>query len=184
MSEPAHERTQRRRPWALFYRLSFANKILVTTLILLVILGLTGTVIFWRVLRARLSDEFATTGRMLALEAATRAGPLLARGDADGLVNLVRQLKSIDESIGYVMVRDRDGKVVAHTFSWDPPREVLARARKPSPTGVSGFRRIDIEDECYLDVAAPVVAEAKGAGSLQVGVRTERIDRFVRRINL
>ena len=76
MPEQSATGKRRRWPWGRFYELSFANKILVTTLVLLIVLGVAGTAIFWGMLKSRLSEEFAGTSRMLAKGAAARAGPI------------------------------------------------------------------------------------------------------------
>ena len=114
------------------------------------------------------------TSRMLAVGTASRAGPLLRAGDTEGLTALLRELKRVDASIAYVVLADRDGEIVAHTFSWDPPEIVVRREREHVTLDESGFRRIEIEGESYLDVVAPVLAGTKGVGTLQVGVRAER----------
>ena len=75
------ERTRRRRHLPFFYKLSFANKILVSTLALLGVLGVTGTVVFQLVLRSRLYDEVAVSTQMLAASTAQRAAGLLASQD-------------------------------------------------------------------------------------------------------
>ena len=90
MISPATEPSSKPRKPTLFYKLGLANKFLVTTLVLLVVLGVAGSVVFWRILRSRLTEEFASTTRLVAIESASRAAPLLARGDREGLADLQR----------------------------------------------------------------------------------------------
>jgi len=184
LSPSKNTNAQRRIPRTFFYKLSFANKILVTTLVLLVLLGATGMLVFWGVLRSRLSHEFTSATHLLAREAAVRAGPLLAGGDADALSRLALEVQSLDPTISYVLFADRGGQVVAHTFSWDPPEALQVGDREPAALGEGDFRRVRLEGEEYLDVAAPVLAEAKGVGSIRIGIRADRVHRVVRQINL
>jgi len=177
-------RPGRRRYLPVFYKLSLANKILVATLALLTLLGVTGTVGFQLMLRSRLHEEVASSTRMLAAAAAGQAAPMLAKLDVEGLSKLVTQLVRIDDTIAYAMVVDRGGKVVAHTFSWDPPDVVLRPHRDPSPVDDDEYRRLLFQGHTYLDVAAPILSGASGVGILQVGIGIERVDRFVSQINL
>ncbi len=177
-------RSGRRRHIPLFYKLSFANKILSVTLVLLTLLGISGTVGLQLVLRSRLHNEVASSTRMLAAEAAGRAAPLLAERNVKGLASLVSQLERIDDTIAYAMVVNRAGEVVAHTFSWDPPDIVLNPRGPPSPLGGDAYRMVSFQGHTYLDVAAPILDGVNGAGTLQVGIGIERVDRFVSQLNL
>ena len=163
-----------------FYKLNLTNKILASTVALLLLFGLLGTVVFQRVLRSRMAREVADSSSMLAAATAARATPLI--GDRDALVQLVRETEQVDETISYVMVVDADGGVLAHTFSWDPPDAVLVRHDHPPPVGTPDFRRIDLQGETYLDVAAPIVDGGQGLGVVQIGTSTERIGGFIQNL--
>jgi PAS domain S-box-containing protein len=167
-----------------FYKLSFADKIVVLTLPLLAVLGVAWTVGFQLVLRSRLHDEVGSSTRMLAVAAAEQASPLLAKADARGLADFVTRLGRIDDTIAYALVVDRAGEVAAHTFSWDPPSVILARRGVPSPVGGDEYRIVRFDGHTYLDVVAPILSGTTGVGTLQVGIGVERIDRFVGRLNL
>lgn len=173
-----------RRFLPLFYKLSFANKILTCTLALLTFLGAAGTVVFQLVLRSRLYDEVAASTQLLAATNAQQAGEPLARGDGEQLTALAAKAVQLDDTIAYALFFDRDGEVMAHTFEWDPPAAVLREHSVPSPMGESGYRRVEILGETYLDVSAPVIAGSRGAGRIQLGVRSTRIDAFVGQLNV
>ena len=147
----------------MFYKLSLASKILVATAALFVLLGVAGTVGFRLLARSRLDQEVALGTRMLASTAAEQASPLLAQGDAAALGKLVTRLQAVDRSISYALVRDRTGKVVAHTFSWDPPGSVLRPLPTHSPTRGDDYRKVQFEGRTYLDVVAPIRVDATGA---------------------
>ncbi len=176
--------TRRRRHLPFFYKLSFANKILLSTLALLGVLGVTGTVVFQLVLRSRLYDEVAASTQLLAASTAQRAAGPLASQDATALRELVAQAVQLDETIAYALVLDRDGEVVAHSFAWDPPTVVLGGRAPPSPVGSDDYRKVQVAGVTYLDVAAPVMIGPRGAGSLQLGVSSARVDQFVSQLNV
>lgn len=177
-------RTSRRRYLPVFYKLSFANKILVVALVLLMLLGIPGTIGFQLVLRSRLHDEVASSTRMLANVVAKQAAPLLVGDNVKDFISLLTQLERIDDTIAYVVVVNRAGKVVAHTFSWDPPDVVLKPPDNPSPMGEDEYRKVHFNGHTYLNISAPILSGAIGAGTLQVGIGIERIDRFIRQLNL
>lgn len=167
-----------------FYKLSFANKILVLTLALLALLGAAGAAGLYVLLRSRLHDEVALSTRMLALAAAEQAGVLLASGNTEGLRRFVSRLGSFDDSIAYALLANRDGEVVVHTFSWDPPTVVAEAPQPPPPVGNSGYRVVHFAGNGYLDVTVPILQGTVGAGFLRIGVKTRRIDRFVGGLSL
>ena len=173
-----------RHPRPFFYKLSLANKILIATLALLVLLGALGVVGFQFVLRSYLHGEVAASTRMLAASAAEQAGPLLARSDTEALHRLMVDLQRIDETIAYAMVIDRSGNVVAHTFPWDPPAAIRGPPPAPSAVGNDGYRQVRFEGRTYLDVSAPIRTGPSGAGAVQIGIDIERVGRFVGELNL
>jgi PAS domain S-box-containing protein len=171
---------RRRRPSGLFYKLSFASKILAAMLVLLVSLGFIVTIGIQLALRSLLQDEVATGARALAIVTAQRAAPLVAVRDRDALAGLVEDVARSDAAIAYALVVDRAGEVVAHTFAWDPPDAVVQPRRAPSPVRDDEYRLVRYDGHTYVDVAAPILAGAMGAGTLQIGIRGERIDGMIR----
>jgi len=185
LSGPPPESAGRQQHFPLFYKLSLANKILVSTGTLLLLLGLSGTVIFQFVLRDQLVGEFANNAAATASVVANQASHCPAVADTVCLETLLSDLKSADETVGYAVIVHRDGEVLAHTFSWDPPDAVLGYGGEPSSaSGAAAPRKVTIEGERYLEVAAPIRAKTQGVGVLYIGVTTARISSFVGRLNL
>ncbi|MBW2528914.1 MAG: PAS domain S-box protein [Deltaproteobacteria bacterium] len=173
----------RRRHLPFFYKLSFANKILAATLALLTLLGAAGTAGFQLVLRSRLHDEIASSSRVLAATAATQAAPALAGRTEEAMARVVEDLLRRDASVAYAMIVDRHGKVWAHTFPWDPPRELAQRTIDPA-IDEGPYRQVDVDGRTCLEVSAPIRAGTQGLGVLRLGIGSERADRFVRDINV
>jgi len=164
-----------------FDKLSVAHKFLVATLALLLLLGIGSSVVFQRVLRSQLADELAAGTRIMAAAAATSAAPAARTEDAEVLGALTAELKHLDDNIAYVLILDREGQVLAHTFGWDPPDSVLRPAGDTSLLGEQETRMVRVDGSKLMDVAVPLVDQGRGVGLLQVGIGTERVDRFVQR---
>jgi len=165
-----------------FYKLNLTNKILASTVVLLLLFGLLGMVVLQRVLRSRMASEVADSSSMLAAATAAHASSMF--DDRDALVRLVRETEQVDETISYVMVVGAEGDVLAHTFSWDPPDAVLVRHDAPSPVGSPDVLRVELQGETYLDVAAPIVDGSRGQGIVQIGTSMVRIDGFIQDLGL
>ena len=170
----------------LLYKLTLADKILVATLLLILMVGVVGTAVFRTVLRGRLSEEAAASTAVLAAAAAQNASIHLHGGGRAELQRMVDDLQRLDESVAYALVLDRDGTVLAHTFSWDPPQEVIALSvgNDPAALGATDPRRVLLDGELFLDVTAPIVVDAAGAGELRLGTSLERVDRIAGELNL
>jgi len=168
------------------YKLTLADKILVATLLLILMVGVVGTAVFRTVLRGRLSDAAAAATAVLAAAASQRAADALAADDRAELQRIVDQLGQLDETVAYALVLDREGEVLAHTFSWDPPPEVIAVTLDASQAalGATEPRRVTLDGELVLDVTAPIVVGAQGAGELRVGTSLTRVNRIAGELNL
>ena len=186
MTDPLADRSGHRSTLPFFYKLTLADKILVVTLVLVLLVGVVGTAVFRTVLRSKLSEEAGASSAILAAAAAQRAADPLGHGDHAELQRIVDQLHQLDETVAYALVTDRDGAVLAHTFSWDPPDEVTGLSPDPSlaAMGTAEPRRVELEGESFLDVTAPIVVDAVGAGELRVGVSLNRVDRIAGELNL
>ena len=184
MTAQGADSARRRSALPFFYKLTFADKILVASLVLILAVGVVGTAVFRTVLRGRLAEESGATTAVLAAAAAQRAADPLKRGDTGELQHIIEQLHQLDETVAYAMVTGRDGTPLAHTFSWDPPEEILESGAGADVLGPRAPRRVELDGEVYIDVAAPIVVDAVGAGELRVGTSLERVDRIAGELNL
>ncbi len=92
---------------------------------------------------------------------------ILLERDSASLQSLVDQYAEI-EGVGYILVRDRDGEVLAHTFVPCVPPELLdARQQGPVHLEVQGLGR-------FLDVPADILDGE--IGQVHVGMKQEVID--------
>ena len=152
---------------------------------MLLLLGLSGTIIFQLVLRSQLLDEFANNVTATASVVANQAGHCPAVADTVCLETLLEDLKGADTTVGYAVIVHRNGEVLAHTFPWDPPDVILGYGGEPaSSSGDTARRSVDIDGDRYLEVSAPIRAKTEGVGVLYIGVTTARISGFVGRLNL
>ena len=179
MTSPGDLRPRRHLP--VFDKLTVAHKFLVATLALLLLLGIGASLVFQRVLRAQLADELATGTRMMAAAASRGAAPLTGAEDRNALAALANDVEHLDSNIEYVVVVDRQGEVIAHTFGWDPPESVPRKVGETPLLGEQATRTVHIEGKPLMDVAVPLVDQGRGVGLLQIGIGTDRVDRLVQR---
>ncbi len=164
----------------LFDKLALADKILVSTLALLLLLGVMGTLATRVVIRAHLEDEIANSARRVATAQAPEAAGLLQAGDMAALATWVQQLVDADRSDSYAIVTDRDGRILAHTFPWDPPAAIEA----PAPALDTKPRELVLDDRHVVEVVVPLRAGPEGDGYLRVGSDLARIDGVMGRMTL
>ncbi len=169
---------------SLLYKLTFADKILLSTIAILLLLAICGALTFQVFLRSRLRSELAEGTGYLAMVAAGRAAELFASADEEGLRRLAAEVAGLNAGIGYLVIRDRQGRVVAHSFSWDPPSQLDDMPVNPLPAGAPVVSQVSFDGVSYLDVVLTIVVDGKGAGFLELGVPLHRANQLAWELTL
>ncbi len=169
---------------SLFYKLRFTDKILLIAAALLLGLSLAGALVFRSALQGRLEEAVVADHRALISLGAQRVVERLSGNDESGLSRTLTELCHLDDGLAYAVVRDRQGELLAHSFSWDPPAVVLNAFEDPEPLEQRGYERISFSGQDYLALTEPLLLGAQGAGELQLGIHAERADLTVRQLNL
>lgn len=161
--------------WAL--GVSVRTKIMGALLVMAVLLGLGVTrelrVTFMRTLR----EEIEREGLYVARAALNRATPLLLADTRVGLRELATGFCAGNRSVQYIVFRDREGRILAHTFVGPVPEAVR---QVPAPPESVDHRTtlIDSQGQLIRDVAVRPLR--RDAGYVQVGVTEEWLHRRVR----
>lgn len=155
-------------------RLRFSTKIgLGTSMIVLlaaVLLALTFSTLSTRVL----INENKKHGLVLAENLALRALDPMFSADFLQMKDLVDGVRDVDENVDYAFILDRDGNVLAHTFSRGMPvglvgANVLPRSQENATV------LIDTGRSFVYDFAVPVVVAENRLGTVRVGLSRSKI---------
>ena len=125
-------------------------------------------------LRARLTEELIGRGSAIAGALAATGGELLLNGETRAMQGLVDRVSGLG-GVTYVLVEDRDGGLLAHTFPGGVPPG-LSGAGAPDRGRVRATRYVDPVTRGrrdVLDVTAPMFSGEVGA--VRVGMDTAAV---------
>ncbi|WP_245628678.1 hypothetical protein [Salidesulfovibrio brasiliensis] len=111
---------------------------------------------------------------MLAENLALRALDPMFSADFLLLKDLVDGVRDVDENVDYAFILDRDGNVLAHTFSRGMPVG-LVKANELPPVEESATVLIDTGRSYVYDFAVPVEVAEKRLGTVRVGLSRSKI---------
>ena len=127
-------------------------------------------------LRARLTEELVARGHAIAGALAGTGGDLMLNGETRAMQGLVDRVSGLG-GVTYILVEDRDGKLLAHTFRGGVPSELSgAHAGAPDRGRVRETHYVDPVTQVrrdVLDVAAPMFSGEVGA--VRVGMDTAAV---------
>lgn len=135
-----------------------------------VLLALTFSTLSTRVL----INENKKHGLVLAENLALRALDPMFSADFLQMKDLVDGVRDVDENVDYAFILDRDGNVLAHTFSRGMPvglvgANVLPRSQENATV------LIDTGRSFVYDFAVPVVVAENRLGTVRVGLSRSKI---------
>jgi HAMP domain-containing protein len=139
----------------------------------IVLFGAVSTVATSHILDARMKHELKTSEVAFARSLATRFFKSIKDKDKVTVTDaLLDELALRPEKIGYLMVLDKDGGRVAHTFLAPIPSSLSAL---PTSYDQSKFRidRIESPEVDVYDVSVPVLEGIAPVGSVHVGLRND-----------
>lgn len=160
--------------------ISLKNKIYFsTTAVILLISVLIALFTRW-ILISSLTDELKLRGLGIAQSIAESSRSYLLTQDIPQLTRLIFDARLGERRVlvSYVFITDKQGKVVAHTFTRPFP-EIL-RTVNPLQAGESyTIELIQTGWEDIYDVAVPVVEGIYEIGSVHIGLYKEHIDQLI-----
>ena len=162
---------------------NLTTRVLVAVVALFVAAAALSGLLAALLLAETLDRQYRSKGEAIA---ATVAGAsmddVLLGKDAGSLQALVDQYAET-EGVSYILVHNRAGEVIAHTFAPEVPPELMALIGREQP---SNAHRLRVGPRDYLDIAAPILDGE--IGHVHVGMDQATIDatfwRSVRRQGL
>jgi PAS domain S-box-containing protein len=162
-------------------RLSFKNKILFSTLLIVVLLAMAVAAVVRWVLLPSLTTGLKARGAGIAQSIAGLSRGAILTGDRAMLTSMIfdeKQLEQRRDFVSYILILDKDQEVLAHTFIGELPDSILG-ANKPLPDQTRSIQSIRLPEERVFDIAVPVREGFYQIGTVRVGLNKAVIDRLI-----
>jgi PAS domain S-box-containing protein len=147
---------------------------LVITIILFGVVASLSAVLTLVILHRHLTDEYVSKGTAIAESIAAQAAELILTRDPATIQAAMDQYLQI-EGVSFVYVVDDAGRLVSHTFSPEPPTEMLDLRGDPSRIIVTEMASPAVGK--HIHITAPILAGA--AGYVHVGMDKSIITRHL-----
>ncbi len=148
---------------------------------LVIVVGLFGSInifLLHRIIYSSLEDELQQRGLYISRTISERATDQLLFDDIVGLNRLVNEMRSIDASVEYVFILNRNREVVAHTFEDYFPAALLAIQEMPYSGEISTMHiQPQGTGKVVRDIAVPLLDGR--AGYARVGLSEDHIYRSI-----
>jgi two-component system, NtrC family, sensor kinase len=153
------------------------------TLGIFVVVTLFGTInilLIHRIISSLLEDELQQRSLYISRTISERAIDQLLFDDVVGLNNLVNEMKSVDASVEYVFIMDRNLEVRAHTFENYFPVELLKLQNLPEDDEISTMLiQPEGSNNTIRDFTLPLLGGR--AGYARVGITEVHIGQAINR---
>lgn len=161
--------------------LSFKNKVLFSTTLIVVLLGIAVVIVVRWVLLPSLTSELQRRGVAIAQSIAGQSRDYILVEDKPMLTSLIFDEKQLEERrllISYIFILDSSQEVLAHTFigefsSW------IVGANLLLPDQVLSVKPIKIPEGHIYDIAVTVKEGIYQIGTVRVGLNKAVIDRLM-----
>jgi histidine kinase len=164
-----------------FRNLSFKNKILFSTItvILSLSVGILAATRF--ILIPALTDELKRRGIGIGQSLADLSKSYILHEDIPNLIGLVFDTAFLGERrqlVAYVFITDTGGQVLAHSFTSEFPGS-LAGINPVKPGQTHAIQQVDIQGYDSYDIAVPIMEGIYQIGAAHVGLSKNHIDHLV-----
>jgi HAMP domain-containing protein len=140
--------------------MSLRSRIVSITIGTIVVIGVGAMVYVWFSFRKLMKNDIERVGVTVATIFSREASPFLIGDDIVSLNRLVDETKRLNKDISYVLVVDKEGKAVAHTFT-EVPSNLMNVTRLPSTKKYS-VKAIRVNGGVVHDVSVPILGGTLG----------------------
>ena len=147
-------------------------------------LGLTLGIISTHIASTELIKENKERGKVLSSNLAYRAEEPLLTQDFLRLKSLVEEMLQTNTGLAYAFIRDKSGRIMAHTFEKGIPVDLLHLYGKKRD--ISKFRStllLTQEGKIY-DFANPIKLQGQRLGTVRLGMYRQRVESMIKRLSL
>ena len=160
--------------------ISLKNKIYFATTAVIVLISVLIALFTRWILISSLTNELKQRGLGIAQSNAAGSRGYLLTQDVPQLTRLVFDARLGERRllINYAFIADKQGKVVAHTFTHPFP-EMLRQVNPITPGALHAIKLIQTGREDIYDVAVPVLEGLYEIGSIHIGLYKKHIDQLI-----
>lgn len=167
-----------------FRNISFKNKILISTLLVILLLGVGVTLTSRWILLPTLTSQLKQRGLGIAQSIAESSrGYILTENIADltSLIFDAAQLQERRPLINYIFISDKEYNILSHTFT-SPFAEELRTANIIRPEQSHKIKLLKVRGESAYDIAVPILEGIYHIGTVHVGLSKKHIDRLISKL--
>jgi len=164
-----------------FRNISFKNKILLSTLLVILLLSAGVFLAIRWILLPNLTSQLKLRGLGIAQSIADSSRAYILTENTSELTSLLFDTAQLEERkplIAYIFILDMDNNVLSHNFTYPFPQG-LAKANVISPEQSHKIKRIPLYDRFAYDIAVPVLEGIYQVGTVHVGLSKEHIDDLI-----
>ncbi|MFC1821553.1 ATP-binding protein [Thermodesulfobacteriota bacterium] len=162
-------------------RISFKNKILLSTFAVISLLSVGIALVTRFVIISSMTTELKKRGVAIGQSIAEQSRKFILTRDHSKLVSLVfdaTQLKERKSFISYIFILDENDAVLCHTFTHDFP-DMLYKANILTPGDSFSVRQLKVRERSAYDIAVPIMEGIEQIGTVHVGLNKEHIDHLI-----
>jgi len=167
-----------------FRKISFKNKILLSTLLVILLLSAGVFLAIRWILLPNLTSQLKLRGLGIAQSIADSSKAYILTENTPELTSLLFDTPQLEERkplIAYIFILDMDDNVLSHNFTYPFPQG-LAKANVISPEQSHKIKRIPLYDRFAYDIAVPVLEGIYQVGTVHVGLSKEHIDDLISKL--
>jgi PAS domain S-box-containing protein len=168
----------------IFLKLNFKNKVLFSTLLIVVLLGMAVAIVVRWVLLPSLTSELQARGTAIAHSIAGLSRGYILTRDKPMLSSLIfdeKQLEQRKRFVSYIFILDKDQKILAHTFIGEFPPWIVG-ANKVLRDQTGSIKSVKIPEGHIYDIAVPVKEGIYQIGTIRLGLSKAHIDQLIGRL--
>jgi PAS domain S-box-containing protein len=160
--------------------ISLKNKIYFATTAVIVLISVLIALFTRWILISSLTNELKQRGLGIAQSIAASSRGYLLTQDIPQLTRLIFDARLGERRllINYAFIADKQGQVLAHTFTHPFP-EMLRRVNPITPGALHAIELIQTGHEDIYDVAVPVLEGLYEIGSIHIGLYKKHIDQLI-----
>ncbi len=155
----------------------FKKTLVMIILLFGVIATITSTYAGW-ILYNRIIEEYKSKAIAIANNMANSSLEIILNRDASTIQSIVDQYGEI-EGLSYVLVVDKNGEILSHTFAPNVPYELIKEVERPREKrdDVIATNVLLKDQGAVLDISSPILSGV--AGHVHVGMNLEGVRKYI-----
>ena len=167
----------------IFENLSIRKKVLYSTLIMFVLIGILSSVAYWIIFIPTITERIQLHSLRVAQSLVTRCSAYILSNNRPELTGIIFQKRGIEKDLSYIFITDAQNQILAHTFIPSIP-EGIETANLMDLSEDKKIKLITVKGESIYDAAVPVMEGLKNIGTVHIGVEKKPVDAITMKIGI